>query len=218
MKRYGLLVVNTMSEHVELTNPVELSVGGMGGHIFRRSIHLGMSFLPLIYFDYAESVSDKIGLTLPQFVSVAIFTLFVLEGLRLGFGITIYGQREYEANQISALGWGAFGIGMVFLMAPTEAYAWPLILSLSLGDPLLGELRRRGMTSRDVIVTSTVFLFFVWIACWHLFGTPFWMAFIFAPLCIAAEWPRLRYIDDNATMVLIPLGMILLFEPFLQLI
>jgi len=207
-----------MSEHVELTNPVELSVGGMGGHIFRRSIHLGMSFLPLIYFDYAESVSDKIGLTLPQFVSVAIFTLFVLEGLRLGFGITIYGQREYEANQISALGWGAFGIGMVFLMAPTEAYAWPLILSLSLGDPLLGELRRRGMTSRDVIVTSTVFLFFVWIACWHLFGTPFWMAFIFAPLCIAAEWPRLRYIDDNATMVLIPLGMILLFEPFLQLI
>lgn len=210
--------MKTMREQVELTNPVELSVGGMGGHIFRRTIHIGMSLLPWIYFEYGESVSAKIGLTLPQFVSVVIFTLFVLESLRLGFGITIYGQREYEAKQISALGWGAFGIGMVFLMAPTEAYAWPLILSLSLGDPLLGELRRRGMNSRDVIVTSVVFLFFVWLACWHWFATPFWLAFLFAPLCIAAEWPRLRYIDDNATMVLIPLAVILLFEPFLQLI
>lgn len=210
--------MKTMSEQVELTNPVELSVGGMGGHIFRRTIHIGMSLLPWIYFEYGESVSAKIGLTLPQFVSVVIFTLFVLESLRLGFGITIYGQREYEAKQISALGWGAFGVGMVFLMAPTEAYAWPLILSLSLGDPLLGELRRRGMNSRDVIVTSVVFLFFVWLACWHWFDTPFWLAFLFAPLCIAAEWPRLRYIDDNATMVLIPLAVILLFEPFLQLI
>jgi len=34
-------------------------------------------------------------------------------------------------------------------------------------------------------------------------------------LCVAAEWPRLRYIDDNATMVLIPLGAVLLLEPFL---
>tara|TARA_B110001452_G_C15198893_1_gene416136 strand:- start:227 stop:856 length:630 start_codon:yes stop_codon:yes gene_type:complete len=206
-----------MSEHVELTNPVELSVGGMGGHIFRRLIHLCMCFLPFIYFEYGVSVSEYVGLTLPQFVSVMVFLLFLLEGLRLGFGITIYGQREYEANQISALGWGAFGIGLVFLMAPIEAYAWPIILSLSLGDPFLGEMRRRGMDTRNVIVTSVVFLFIVWIACWHWFSTPIWLAFLFAPLCVASEWPRLRYIDDNATMVLIPLGMILLIEPFLQL-
>ena len=206
-----------MSEHVELTNPVELSVGGMGGHIFRRLIHLCMCFLPFIYFEYGVSVSEYVGLTLPQFVSVMVFLLFLLEGLRLGFGITIYGQREYEANQISALGWGAFSIGLVFLMAPIEAYAWPIILSLSLGDPFLGEMRRRGMDTRNVIVTSVVFLFIVWIACWHWFSTPIWLAFLFAPLCVASEWPRLRYIDDNATMVLIPLGMILLIEPFLQL-
>ena len=36
-----------MSDQVELTNPVELSVGGMSGHILRRGIHLAMSFLPL---------------------------------------------------------------------------------------------------------------------------------------------------------------------------
>ena len=206
-----------MSEHVELTNPVELSVGGMRGHIFRRSIHVGMILLPWIYFEHGEMISDKLGLTLPQFVSTMVFTLFILEAIRLKFGITIFCQREYEANQISALGWGAFGIGIVFVMAPIEAYAWPLILSLSLGDPFLGEMRRRGMNNRNVVLSTTVLLILIWLACWQLFGTPWWLAFLFAPLCVASEWPRLRYIDDNATMVLIPLGMILLLEPFLQL-
>ena len=207
-----------MSEQVELTNPVELSVGGMKGHLFRRSIHLGMSFLPLIYFEWGNSVSDSLGLTLPQFVSTMVFLLFAAEATRLKFGITIYGQREYEARQISALGWGAFGIGLVFLLAPTKEYIWPLILSLSLGDPFLGEMRRKGMDTSNVILSSTLFLFVVWVACWHFVQTPFWLAFLFAPLCVASEWPRLRYIDDNATMVLIPLGMILLLEPFLGLI
>ena len=207
-----------MSEQVELTNPVELSVGGMKGHLFRRSIHLGMSFLPLIYFEWGNSVSDSLGLTLPQFVSTMVFLLFAAEATRLKFGITIYGQREYEARQISALGWGAFGIGLVFLLAPTKEYIWPLILSLSLGDPFLGEMRRKGMDTRNVILSSTLFLFVVWVACWHFVQTPFWLAFLFAPLCVASEWPRLRYIDDNATMVLIPLGMILLLEPFPGLI
>lgn len=207
-----------MSEHVELTNPVELSVGGMGGHIFRRSIHLGMSFLPLIYFELGDSVADSLDLTLPQFVSCVVFLLFAAEGTRLKLGLTIYGQREYESRQISALGWGAFGIGLVFLLAPTEEYIWPLILSLSLGDPFLGEMRRKGLSTRNVIVSSTLFLFLVWVACWHFVETPLWLAFLFAPLCVASEWPRLRYIDDNATMVLIPLGMILLLEPFLGLL
>ena len=68
-----------MSEQVELTNPVELSVGGMGGHIFRRSIHIGMSFLPFIYFEWGESLSEKLNLTLPQFVSVVVFLLIAAE-------------------------------------------------------------------------------------------------------------------------------------------
>ena len=35
------------------------------------------------------------------------------------------------------------------------------------------------------------------------------------PICVAYEWPRLRYIDDNATMLLIPLAVVLVLEPFL---
>jgi hypothetical protein len=35
------------------------------------------------------------------------------------------------------------------------------------------------------------------------------------PLTTAAEWPKLKWIDDNATMTLIPLATILLLVPFL---
>ena len=50
-----------MSEQVAMTDPVDLSIGGMKGHIFRRIFHLSMFFIPIVYF---ESVSYT-HLTLP---------------------------------------------------------------------------------------------------------------------------------------------------------
>jgi len=203
-----------MDGQVELTNPVETSIGGMRGHVLRRGIHLSMSFLPFIYFAYGEDVANAVGVSLDRLVASIVLVALAGEGLRLRFGWTVFGQRDYEAHQISALAWGAFGVGMVFLLAPTEAYAWPLILSLSLGDPLMGELRRKDLEARQVMIASTFALLLVWLGAWYLFGTPLWMAVFLAPVCMIAEWPRLRYIDDNATMVLIPLALVIILEPF----
>ncbi len=203
-----------MNGQVELTNPVEMSIGGMRGHLLRRGVHLSMSLLPFIYFAYGEQVADALGLSLDQVVASVLLVAMTGEGIRLRLGFTVFGQRDYEANQISALAWGAIGVGMVFLLAPTEAYAWPLILSLSLGDPLMGELRRKGMASRQVMLVSTFALLVIWLVAWAQFGTPLWMAVLLAPVCMASEWPRLTYIDDNATMVLIPLALVLILEPF----
>jgi len=91
-----------MSEQVELTNPVDLSVGGMSGHIFRRIFHISMFIIPFLYFEYGESVSEKLGYTLPEVVSIVIIVAIVGEALRLKFGLTVFGQREYEAKQVSA--------------------------------------------------------------------------------------------------------------------
>ena len=123
-----------MSEQVELTNPVETSVGGMRGHLLRRGIHLSMAALPFVYFTYGESVADSIGWELQQVVAGVVLFALVAEGIRLKLGITVFGQRDYEAKQVSALAWGAVGVGFVLLLAPHEAYAYPLILSLALGD------------------------------------------------------------------------------------
>lgn len=204
-----------MSEQVELTNPVDLSVGGMSGHVLRRFIHLGMSFLPWLYFQYGEDVADFVSLTLDEIVSTIIIVAVLGETLRLRMGWTIFGQRTYEARQVSALAWGAFAVGLVFLLTPDPAYAYPLILSLSLGDPLLGELRRKGMTTNNVIILGMLGIAVIWLACAFWFETPWLLVLFIAPICVAAEWPRLTYIDDNATMLLIPLAVVLVLEPFL---
>ena len=207
-----------MSEQVELTNPVDLSVGGMSGHIFRRIFHISMFIIPYIYFEFGNEVAERIGYTLPEVVSLVIIVAIFGEALRLKFGLTVFGQREYEANQVSALAWGGFAVGMVLLLAPTKEYAYPLIFSLSFGDPFMGELRRKGFQTKEVVIFSTIFLIALWLTCWYLFATPWLLAFIFAPLCVYSEMPRLRYIDDNATMLLIPLAGILILEPFLGLL
>lgn len=206
-----------MSDQVELTDPVELSVGGMNGHIFRRVFHLGMFLIPLAYFELGDDFSQKIGLSLSEIVSLVIIVAIGGESLRLKLGFTIFGQREYEAKQVSALAWGGFAIGMVLLLVPIEQYAYPLILSLTFGDPFMGELRRMGVEKREVIIYSIIFLLILWSLCWFLFATPWWLAFIFAPVCVFSEMPRLRYIDDNATMVLIPLAAIIILESFIGL-
>ena len=203
-----------MSGQVEMTNPVDTSVGGMRGHLLRRGVHLSMVGIPYLYFAHGENVADTVGVSLPQVVAGVVLFALVLEGLRLKLGLTVFGQRDYEANQVSALAWGAVGVGFVLLLVPHEAYAWPLIASLALGDPLMGELRRKDMANRQVMVYSTLLILAIWLVSVAQFGTPVWMAFILAPVCMIAEWPRLTYIDDNATMLLIPLALVLLLEPF----
>lgn len=207
-----------MSDQVELTNPIELSVGGVSGHLLRRGIHLAMSFLPFLYFEFGEDVADMVSLTLEQVVSCVILLAIFGEALRLRMGWTVVGQRSYEAKQVSALAWGALGVGMVFLLTPDPAYAYPLILSLSLGDPLLGELRRKGSSTQTVILAGVLGIAIIWAGCAYLVETPWLFVPLMAPICVAAEWPRLRYIDDNATMLLIPLAVVLIFDPFLGIL
>lgn len=203
-----------MSGQVEMTNPVDTSVGGMRGHVLRRGVHLSMVGIPYLYFVLGEGVAEALKASLPQVVAGVVLIALVLEGIRLKIGLTIFGQRDYEANQVSALAWGAVGIGFVLLLVPHEAYAWPLIASLALGDPLMGELRRKGMDNRQVMMYATLLLLAIWLAASVQFGTPVWMALLLAPVCMISEWPRLTYIDDNATMLLIPLALVLLLEPF----
>ena len=62
-----------MSEQVELTDPVDHSVGGMYGHLFRRVFHIGMSIIPLIYYEYGEKLSSMVSLTELQLVSLALY-------------------------------------------------------------------------------------------------------------------------------------------------
>tara|TARA_B100000925_G_C21973698_1_gene459083 strand:- start:251 stop:778 length:528 start_codon:yes stop_codon:yes gene_type:complete len=175
-----------------------------------------MSLIPLVYYEFGEKLADYLSIDTMQLVSAITIIIVFSEAARLKLGITIFGQRDYESRQVSALAWGGFAVGITFLTLPdSPELVWPLILSLSLGDPFLGELRRKGFDSRSVFIYGSIFLALVWVGCFVVVETPIWLAFVMAPMCVAAEWPRLRWIDDNATMLLIPLAAVIMLAPWL---
>ena len=114
---------------VPLTDPKEHSVGGVWGHLLRRGVHLGMVAIPWVYYEHAANLADRIGMnTAEQFASALVILLIVAEAVRLRTGITVFGQRDYEATQVSALAWGALAGQMIGCRWGGPA-RWPKITS-----------------------------------------------------------------------------------------
>lgn len=195
---------------------VENTIGGRRGHVLRRITHLSMMILPFIYYWYGNQIAEQVTKIIEietsreGVVLIALSLLVIIEVIRLFFGIAILGQRTYEKRQISALAWGGISVCLCFLFAPLggykEAYiGLPIIFTISIVDPLLGETRRLFESDKLVILIAFIVGFLIWMLSSLFLQTPFWLSLIMPPLAIASEWPSLKYIDDNATMILIPL-------------
>ncbi len=205
-----------------LADHVDHSVGGFGGHAFRRFTHVSMTVIPFIYYLYGQDVADIISIEAKQLVSIVCILIILTEILRLRFGIVIFGQREYEAEQISALAWGGLAVSLALLLAPGEGdgleagvYGIPLIVGLTLVDPVMGEIKRTKQDLRMAIYVGLVVSYFVWLGCHFWLGTDIVAAILLAPLTVLGELPKTKDIDDNATMILFPLTGLMLLLPFL---
>ena len=205
---------------------VEHSVGGFGGHAFRRLTHVSMAAIPLIYYTSGDDVAGYFSVGLDELVSYVFLLVLVIEAVRLRFGIVIVGQREYESKQISALAWGAFAVCLALLVTGMEPftsgigfeagiYGFPLIFGLTFVDPIMGEIKRIKRDMKVAIAVGMVTSYIVWIGCSLWLGTPMWVCILLAPLTVLGELPPVKYIDDNATMILFPLSGLLLLSPFL---
>ena len=212
-----------MSEdsHV-LADHVDHSVGGFGGHAFRRFTHVSMTAVPFIYYLYGQDVADIVSIEAKQLVSIVCFLIILAEVIRLRLGIVIFGQREYEADQISALAWGGLAVSLALLLAPGEGegleagiYGIPLIVGLTLVDHVMGEIKRKKQDLRLAIYVGLVVSYAVWLACHYWLGTDIIAAILLAPLTVLGELPKTKEIDDNATMILFPLTGLMLLLPFL---
>ena len=199
------------------------SVGGMGGHAFRRLTHVSMASIPYLYYVHGERISSYFSLQAREFVSAICILILVTELVRLRTGIVIVGQREYESSQISALAWGALAVALAILVAPEgengtmEAgkYGAPIILGMTLVDPVMGEIKRTQKNLRMAIFSGLIVSYTVWIGCHFWIGTELIVALLLAPLTVFGEILPTREIDDNATMVLFPLAGLVLLLPFL---
>tara|TARA_Y100001960_G_scaffold327202_1_gene413040 strand:- start:2017 stop:2679 length:663 start_codon:yes stop_codon:yes gene_type:complete len=220
-----------VNENDLFVDHVEHSVGGFGGHAFRRATHVSMAAIPYLYYVHGEAIASSLTLdTLGprEFVSAFCILLLAVEAIRLRTGIVIVGQREYESNQISALAWGSVGVALAILIAPTEGkdglqlegmeaglYGAPLIMGMTFVDPVMGEVKRIKKDLKIAIIAGMVVSYSVWLCCYFWLGTDFLAAILLAPLTVAGEIPSNNLIDDNATMVLFPLCGLVLLLPFL---
>ena len=75
---------------------VEHSVGGFGGHAFRRLTHISMVIVPYLYYVHGEEIASLItfdNLSAREFVSAFCIFILTVEAVRLRTGIVIVGQR-----------------------------------------------------------------------------------------------------------------------------
>jgi len=94
-------------------------------------------------------------------------------------------------------------------------YGAPIILGMTLVDPVMGEIKRTQKNLRAAIFTGLIVSYTVWIGCHFWIGTELIAALLLAPLTVLGEILPTREIDDNATMVLFPLAGLVLLLPFL---
>lgn len=183
--------------------------GGLKGHIVRRLIHLFSLLVPILYYFYGDSMSKSVGLTAPVLAILILVIILMFEVLRIRLGWTMFGQRNHEKKRFSSFAWSAVGIVIVLLLAPNQKYGFPIIWSWVLADPLMGELRPLKINKFIVFISGIVLVCAIWFLCAKWLGTPLWLAWIMGPITIASEWPNIKKIDDNVTMQVIPLIVIL---------
>tara|TARA_B110000495_G_C23012399_1_gene598950 strand:- start:1137 stop:1784 length:648 start_codon:yes stop_codon:yes gene_type:complete len=201
---------------------VQHSVGGINGHAFRRLTHISMFMIPLIYYTKGLEIASYFDINPKQLVSLICLSILLIEIIRLKSGIVVIGQREYESKQISALAWGAFSVSLVFLILPegdnigldSGLYGIPLIFGLTFVDPLMGEIKRQKKDIKMAIMAGLLCSYVIWIGCHFWINTPILVSIILAPLTVLGELPQVKYIDDNATMILFPLSALIILLPF----
>lgn len=200
----------SMEKRIKTEGHVSQTVGGVGGHVFRRVVHIAIGIIPILYYAYGESVAGLLHLSAKQLVIAVFIANILLEGIRLCFGWTLLGYRRHEARRISSFSWGVFSICLILFLAPGQRYAVPIIWSCALVDPLLGELRTLKWNTDWVFIIGVVATMVIWLLCTWWFGTPALLAVLMGPLIVALERPNFKWVDDNAMMQVIPLLIVLL--------
>ncbi|ATN85343.1 hypothetical protein [Coxiella burnetii] len=186
------------------------TVGGIGGHILRRFIHLSMLIIPFLYYSYAKSRFNLFGLSYKSLLLVIIGLMLLFEIVRLKRGWLLWGQREREGKNFSSLAWTIVSLCLVLLLAPGKQYAIPIIWSCAIVDPLLGELRRTQLSRTWIVFIGIVVVMIIWgLASWW-FKLDWLLVLLMGPLVVILEWPNFRWLDDNALVQLVPLLVILI--------
>lgn len=173
--------------------------------LWRRLLH-GAGGFALVYYivptGFFVVVSKEVA------VLIALGLVGLLELLRLGFGVELPTIRGYEEGRPASYVFYAVGIVLALLLFP-EAIGATVVLGTALVDPLAGELRgsSRGrrlgpwppIVAYGVLATLTLGGIGRWPWTWAVA-----LAVLAAGVAVGMERWRLRWLDDDLTMTVVP--------------
>jgi hypothetical protein len=184
------------------------------GHWFRRFIHI-LAPIFLLYYAVPNPIWDG-GPSKELVLVLFLMVVLTFEAYRLAYKPKIIGIRSYEYQRMSAAAWAAVGLTFTFLFFPLE-FAAPAVIGMGWVDPLCGELRK--MRSRLYPTLPLVVYFIIAISTMtYLIGFNAQVvaaSAVATVLAIVIEKPRLKYLDDDFLMLVVPLiGIWLVFQLF----
>lgn len=185
--------------------------GGFAGHLSRRLIHVVLIIgVPWLYYDWFVLLFSPFSFIPVTVVLSVVAAIVLFDFIRVANGWVLFSQRPHEATHFSSFAWASLAVGILLLSPPGKVLTMPVVACCALVDPLMGELRMRKTHPLIVIIVSTVAAMTIWGIAARLLHFPVWFLWIMGPVTVASEWPSLEWIDDNATMILIPFGIVLL--------
>ena len=78
---------------------VNHSIGGFGGHAFRRLTHISMACIPYLYYVHGENISSIFSLEMREFVSVVCILLLVIEAIRLEQELLLWARENTSPDR-----------------------------------------------------------------------------------------------------------------------
>ncbi len=174
------------------------------GEALRRLVHL-MTPLFLVYYLVPDPLWEG-GLEREHGLVLMLLIVLVAEALRLAFKPPIIGMREYERGQMCAAAWAAIGMTIAFLFFPVE-YSAPALMGMGWVDPVIGILRKRK-SSLYPCLPIALYLVIALASMTILIGPVpevLIASIVATPLAIASERYKVRYVDDDFLMIVVPL-------------
>ncbi|MEM2944114.1 MAG: hypothetical protein QXN93_01490 [Methanomassiliicoccales archaeon] len=181
-----------------------MAVPMISSALLRRIIHLATPAFLIYYF--LPDPLWKGGIGRETALLLILFVVLVAEFLRLKYKPRIPGMRDYEQYQMSAAAWAAIGMTLAFLFFPLE-YSAPVLMGMGWVDPLIGELRIRKSRTYPWV---PIFVYFgiAGISLSYFEGVKFSVmlaSIVATSLAIGIERLKLKLVDDDFLMIIVPL-------------
>ncbi len=172
----------------------------------RRFVHALVALAPVYYL----IPIDLPYVHLPRWVLLVVFisAMFAFESVRVWKKYTFLGLRPHEKYQLASHAWAAAGLFIVLWLFPHDI-ATVAIVGWALVDPLMGMLRSKKLSRRVVIGVSAGTYFILGVAMLLLWNERssvelVLLAMVGTALAIPAEYFKVRYIDDDFLMDVLP--------------